>query len=150
MNPRAKPLLLAAAAASLLWVGGCGTTPESRIAEHPDVFARLTPDEQTMVRNGKVGIGMEAEVVKLALGDPDRVTFETTAQGQTEIWHYETTVYYDGAFLYPGPYWHRRHPYWGGYWGAGPWAFDAPAAVYDRFRIALANGRVTSIRQESP
>ena len=149
MNPRAKPLVLAAAA-SLLWVAGCATTPESRIAQNPGEFARLTPDEQTMVRNGKVGIGMDADAVKLALGDPDRVTFETTDKGQFEIWHYETTVYYDGAFLYPGPYWGHRHPYWGGYWGPGPWALNAPAAVYDRFRIILANGRVTSIRQEAP
>ena len=94
---------------------------------------------------------MDMDTVKLALGDPDRVTLRSDASGESQIWHYEETVYYDGAFFYPGPYWGRRHPGWGHYWGPGPWAFDAPAAIYDKFVIQFGpNGRVTSIHQDAP
>jgi len=150
MKTRAVFLPLAAAASVLLGLGACTSTPQSRIASHPDVFDRLTPAEKTLVQQGRVGIGMDPGAVKLALGDPDRVTVEMTANGQSEVWHYQQTVYYDGAYLYPGPYWYHRHPYWDAYWGPGPWAFDYPAAVYDRFRVVFKDARVTSIRQEIP
>jgi len=143
-------LIFAAMTGIFIGVGACTSTPQSRIASHPGVFDRLTPEEQAMVRQGRVGIGMDPGAVKLALGDPDRVTLETTAKGQSEVWHYQQTVYYDGDFVYPGPYWYHRRPYWGTYWGPGPWAFDGPAAVYDHFRVVFRDGKVVSIHQEVP
>ena len=103
-----------------------------------------------MVKSGRIGIGMDMAAVKLALGDPDRVSLRTTAKGETQIWHYEETVYYDGLYLYPGPYWGPRHPRWGGYWGPGPWGFNEPAAIYDKFRIEFTGGVVSVIHQEAP
>jgi hypothetical protein len=150
MKTQRKILFAAAAAGLLLGLGACVSTPATRIADHPGVFDRLTPDEQALVRQGRVGIGMDPGTVKLALGDPDRVTLETTAKGAFEVWHYQQVVYYDGDFLYPGPYWYHRRPYWGSYWGEGPWGFDAPAAVYDHFRIVFTNGKVVQIHQEMP
>ncbi len=138
-----------AAVAGLVWLGGC-STPDSRIAKHPDVFARLNTEEQSMVRAGRVGIGMDMDAVKLALGNPDRITYQTTNDGQSQVWHYEETIYYDGAYFYPGPYWGPRHPRWGGYWGPGPWAFSEPEAVYDKFRIHFdTTGHVNALRQEA-
>ncbi len=58
-----------------------------------------------MVKAGQVGLGFSAEAVKMALGEPNRVTVRTDERGQVQIWHYIETVYYDGAFIYGGPYW---------------------------------------------
>jgi hypothetical protein len=150
-----KITLLIAAAAGAVWLAGC-STPETRIASSPEVFARLNPQQQAMVKAGQVGIGMEMAAVKIALGDPDRVTIRTNAAGQNQVWHYQEYAYYDGAFLYPsfygGPYggFHgRRFGGWGAWGGWGPYG-DYPVAVYDKFRIEFdVNGRVASIRQEA-
>lgn len=150
---KTKFCIAAVALAGAVWLTGC-STPESRITKNPEVFARLSPQEQAMVKAGQVGVGMDMATVKLALGDPDRVSLKTTAAGQSQIWHYQQTVYSDGAYLYPGAYWggswHRR---WGGaYWGPGPapWMMTYPVSVYDRFRIEFGpNGRVTALQQET-
>ena len=93
-------------------LAGCETTPDSRISNNPTAFAQLTAQEQTLVKSGQVGVGFSEMAVKLALGEPNRVTLETNAQGQIQIWHYSESVYYDGAYLYGGTHWggwgHRR------------------------------------------
>jgi len=145
-----------AAIASLLLAAGCAT-PDTRIAQHPEVFARLTPKDQALVRTGKVGLGMDEATVRLALGNPSRVSTVTKASGVSDIWHYEDTVYYDGAFLYwgrPVPYWNGRDIYFSDsppdYWRAGPLtsADYNPIIIYDRFRIAFTNGKVAAIGQD--
>src|ERR1035438_5566283 len=102
--------VFAAACAGAVVFSGCETTPDSRIAAHPDVFAQSTPQQQALIRAGQVGIGMDMGAVKLALGDPDSVTIRTNEKGQTQVWHYLSYAYYDGLYLYGGPY-------WGGYGG---------------------------------
>jgi hypothetical protein len=145
-------LLLLAAVSGAAWLTGC-STPETRISSNPEVFARLTPQEQSLIRAGQLGLGFTAEAVKLALGPPDRVTMTTDASGQLEVWHYAETVYYDGAFLYGGPYWGgwgRRGRWWGGYWGGygdGPYPVG-PVNTYDRFRVEFRNNKVVAFSQE--
>jgi len=152
-----KLFLLIAASCGAIVFSGCESTPESRISEHPDVFAQLTPQQQTLVRAGQVSVGMDMGAVKLALGEPNSVTMRTTAQGQTQVWHYYTYGYYDGFYLYGGPYWGpygRRR--WGGGWGGGRgwgggWApYPGPVTVYDHFRIEFRDNKVVSIAQEMP
>jgi len=148
-------LFFCAAALGAVWLAGC-STPETRIQRDPESFARLNPDQQALVKAGKVGIGFDMSAVKLALGDPDLITVRTDAQGQTQTWHYVEYVYYDGAFLYAGPNWggyhHRGFGGWGGYgwggwWGYEPYAYPM-AQQFDRFRIEFKDGKVTSISQE--
>lgn len=110
------------------------------------------------MRAGQVGLGFSTEAVKLALGQPDRITVRTDPTGQVQVWHYVETVYYDGAFLYGGPYWggwggwggwgRRGWWGWGGYWG-GPYPVG-PVAAYDRFRVEFRNNRVVAFVQELP
>jgi len=148
-------LKVLAAVSGAAWLAGC-STPETRISSHPEVFAQLTPQEQALVKAGQVGLGFSAEAVKLALGQPDRVTIRTDEKGQLEVWHYVETVYYDGAFLYGGPYWGgwgggwggwgRRGWGWGGYWG-GPYPVG-PVSTYDRFRVEFRNNKVVAFNQE--
>jgi outer membrane protein assembly factor BamE (lipoprotein component of BamABCDE complex) len=143
-----KLCLLFAAAAGVLSFAGC-TTPESRIRDQPQVFARLTPDQQALVKSGQVAIGFDMDTVKLALGDPDRITTRTDANGEVQVWHY-LTYESGGVILYSG-YYHRR---WGGgaWWGpAYPYYLNYPdRRVHQRFRIAFKDGRVSSVERDAP
>jgi hypothetical protein len=149
-------LKILAALSALILVAGC-STPESRIARHPEDFARLSPDQQALVRAGRVGIGMDQLAVKLALGNPNRISIITKPSGTSEIWHYEENGYYDGSFLYPGPYpyWAGPRSYPNGYWAFGPEPYDYlddfayPIVSYDRFRIGFTHGKVSSIHEEN-
>jgi outer membrane protein assembly factor BamE (lipoprotein component of BamABCDE complex) len=144
-----KVALLFAAALGAVALVGC-STPESRIGANPEAFAKLNPQQQSMVKAGQVGIGFSMDAVKLALGDPDRVTMRTDASGQTQIWHY-VTYEYDDEILYTG-YYHRYWRRWGGWWGpAYPWYLDYPArTVHDRFQVEFKDGKVVEISQEVP
>jgi hypothetical protein len=149
----AKLLLFLSGSVGLIAFSGCDTTPQARISEHPGEFAQLTPQQQQQVRAGQVAIGMDMDAVRLALGDPDEVTNRTDTQGISQVWHYFTYGYYDGTYLYGGPYWGPRgRRRWGGGWGwdAGFSAYPGPVTTYPRYRIVFANGKVTRIEQDVP
>lgn len=121
------------------------STPATRIRANPEAFARLDPQQQSLVRAGQVGLGFDFEAVKLALGDPDRITTRTVADGDTVVWHY-LSYEANGRILFTG-YYHSRRGWWGG--AAYPYYLDYPARhVRDRFRVQFKNGRVTAITQE--
>ena len=140
---------------SVLFIGvlvlsGC-STPESRIARNPEVFAQLSPQQQLLVKAGQVGVGFDMAAVKLALGEPDRITVRTEAHGQTQTWHYVETAYYDGGYIYAGGYW-GRHGYRYRY-GVGAGVYDPFPQVtvmrsFDRFRIDFVNNKVVGISEE--
>ena len=125
-------------------LAGC-STPATRIAKQPDLFNRLTPEQQTMIREGRVGIGFTPEMVKLALGDPDRVRERTDASGKSEVWSYISYEGSDGVLLYRG--WYHRG------WGAGlyPYYLDVPGRrERSHDEVVFRDGRVVSIEQEKP
>lgn len=144
-NIRRLNLLIVACAAGF-WLAAC-STPASRIKANPDVFARLSPAQQALVKAGQVGLGFDQEATKLALGDPDRVTVRTDADGRREIWHY--AVYEaDGHMLFSG-YYHTGRHWWDGGW-AYPYYLDYPhRQVRDRFRVEFnPAGKVAVITEE--
>jgi hypothetical protein len=147
MNTQRSFLLFALAFGAAL-LGGC-TTIESRIQAQPQVFARLTPAQQALVRSGQVALGFDMDAVKLALGDPDHVTVRTDANGQVQVWHY-LTYESGGVILYTG-YYHRR---WGGglWWEPTyPYYMDYPdRVVRERFQIVFKDNKVVSIEREMP
>jgi hypothetical protein len=121
---------------------GC-STPETRIAKQPEVFNRLTPEQQQMIREGRVGVGFDMEMVKLALGDPDRVRERTDASGRSEVWTYVTYEGNDGVLLYRG--WYHRG--WGGPYY--PYYLDVPSRrERSRDEVVFRDGRVVSVEQE--
>ena len=137
-------LAILATAAGLFWLSGC-STPETRIRQNPDLFSHLAPDQQQAIREGRVGIGFTPEMVKLALGDPDRVRIRTDVTGRSELWHYITYENADGVILYSG--WYHRgwrdvyHPYY----------LDVDARrEHSRMTVTFRDGRVTSIEQDKP
>jgi outer membrane protein assembly factor BamE (lipoprotein component of BamABCDE complex) len=148
-----KMVVMMALAVAGLALVGC-STPDSRIAANPTAFATLNPQQQALVKAGQVGIGMSADAVKLALGDPDRVTVRTDASGESQVWHY-VTYEADGVYLYSGFY-HRGYGRrgWGGGWYGGPaypYYLDYPnRSVHDRFTVEFRNGLTTAVSKELP
>lgn len=139
---------LSTAALCLALFAGCDTT-DARIRNSPAIFAGLTPDQQALVRGGQIAVGFNRDEVKLALGDPNRVTVHTDSTGQHEVWHYVTYEDFEGAVIYSG-YYHR----WGGwgapvFWGDVGYYNGYPIRVHDRIRIEFDNsGRVARIEQD--
>lgn len=135
-----------AAITAILVLASC-STPTSRIKANPEAYARLTPDQQALVRAGEIALGFDMDAVKLALGDPDRTTVRLDENGETVIWHY-VTYEARGHILYTGYYHTGRR-----WWGFGPpypyYYLDYPdRQVRDRFRVAFRNGYVVSITQD--
>jgi len=128
--------------AGLIFLAGC-STPETRIAKQPELFNRLTPDQQQMIRDGRVGVGFDMEMVKLALGEPDRIRERTDANGRSEIWSYVTYEGSDGVLLYRG--WYHRG--WGGAYY--PYYMNYPSR-HERShdQVVFRDGRVVSVEQE--
>lgn len=142
----ARLFLLGLGAALALLSEGC-STPATRIQADPAAFRRLTAEQQALVRNGQVALGFDEAAVKLALGDPDRITQRTDADGQRTIWHY-TTYEAGGRLLYTGNYYTGRR-----WWGWGPpypyYYLDYPdRRVRDRFRVEFRAGRVSAVTEE--
>ena len=122
-------------------LGGC-STPTTRIRANPEVFARLSPEQQALVKAGQVALGFDADAVKLALGDPDRVITRSDADGEIVIWRY-LTYEADGRILFTG-YYHSGRGWWGG--AAYPYYLNYPnRRVRDRFSVEFRNGRVVAI-----
>ncbi len=76
------------ALAAGLVLAGCATTPESRVEKNAAVVATWPAEIQAQVKEGKVAVGFSAEQVRVALGEPDRITTLTDAKGQREVWIY--------------------------------------------------------------
>lgn len=98
------------AALLALALAGC-STPDKRISRSPEVFARLTPEQQALVKEGKVAVGFDADAVLLAVGSPDRKWTRTDAAGVREVWSYTTWENDRGELLYQGWY-HDVSPFY--------------------------------------
>ena len=135
--------MVASAVLAALCFAGC-STPESRIRKNPEVFARLNPAQQEMIRQGQVGIGFDQEMVQLALGEPDQVRTRNDAKGVSEIWSYTTYEGSDGMILYRG--WYHRYYYWGD--PLYPYYLSYPyRREHDHFRITFRDGKVITIEE---
>ena len=151
-----------AAASSLLFLTGCATI-DSRISEHQDMFQRLSPADQALVREGKIRNGMSQDGVYLAWGGPDQ-----KATGQVHGHPAETWVY-EGTSHYPYPYgWGPG--YYGGFYGFGfvghghgrfyrsgydsfyePFFYNyRPSVNYPERTVSFQNGRVVAYQMLYP
>ncbi len=73
--------------ALLLMLSACAT-PERRIRAQPEEFAALTPEQQALVREGRIDLGFPTSAVELALGKPHRIFSRRTEAGETVVWSY--------------------------------------------------------------
>jgi hypothetical protein len=135
-------LSLLALMSGLVLLSAC-STPETRIAKQPELFNRLTPEQQQLIKEGRVGIGFDQEMVKLALGDPDRMRERIDASGRSEVWSYMTYESNDGMLLYRG--WYHRG------WGSPfyPYYLTVPGRrERSRDEVVFRDGKVVSVEQE--
>ena len=137
-----KPL--AAFAFALLGLVSCAPSgPQSRIARHPEVYARLGEREKQLVERGELARGMAPEAVLLAWGEPTRRYEGEQDSKASERWDYirDEPLAWDGAYAGPGygefgPYRYRSYGF-----GLGTGVAYAPVL---RARVMFLNGRVDS------
>jgi hypothetical protein len=142
-------------AIAVVLLAGCAT-PESRIKDHPEIFNQASPEEQALIRKGEIALGFTPDFVKLAIGNPDRVSERTDAAGKETIWHYTeletapgyTAFGYDPAFVSPlmvvsGPY--------GPIMYAPPYVPfyppPSPEVERDKVRVNFRDGKVVAIER---
>jgi len=139
-----------ASLALCLFVGACApSTPQGRIAENPDKFARLPEKHKPLVQQGRIERGMSQDAVYLAWGSPSNRYDGYKDKRHTERWDYVSTrpVYSTGFFGGYGyyPYWgygygSYYHPY-GYQFAAGPEVIYEP---YTRASVLFTGNRVDS------
>jgi len=136
--------LAALAAAVALW--GCAT-PAARIRANQAAFSQLSEEQQALIRKGQIALGFDKEMVKLALGEPDRIRTRTEPQGVTEIWRYTVVDMPDGTPLYGG--WPHRPRGWED--PLYPCYYAWPQRrEHDHIRVTFRAGRVVAIEENSP
>lgn len=159
--PTATRLLLPSLALTLL-LGACAS-PQSRIERSPDAFQALNAEQQELVKQGKIAIGFSEEAVKLALGQPQRVSQRTDEKGKSTVWRY---VDYDssavggsfggfyGAGYYPGfagfSATGRPIGFYNGFYGPGFTTIYTGGGNVERerLRVVFVDGKVTAIEEE--
>lgn len=140
-------LVALASAASALCLGGCSTF-HSRANERSEVFDTLPVATQQRLERGTINVGDSADLVYIALGQPDEKRKITRSDGTQSIWVYRT--YWDE---YAGTVWagYRRvvvrTPR-----GYAVYSEPVTQDVYyshaeDTTRVAFAKGVVTAIEQ---
>ncbi len=123
---------------------GCATpsTIESRRAEKLSAYSTLAPEEQQMVDQGQVKIGMTADAVYIAWGPPSEVLeSEDPQRGRVTTWRYH------GSWMQESRYWAYRES------GRGPDLYlerylvtDYHPRDYVRAEIQFKDGRVLAWR----
>ena len=84
MNPL-RLVCFALPLATLL--AGCAT-PEKRIQQNQDVFDTFPVAAQARIRGGQIDLGFTPDMVRIALGEPQRKVLRRAADGEVEIWIY--------------------------------------------------------------
>ncbi len=87
--------------AGFVLLAGCQSAhlTAARIQEKSALFAALPADKQQKLRDGIVEVGDTADMVYIALGQPNRA--EITADGTVGVWTYEN--FYPSAAVSPHP-----------------------------------------------
>ncbi len=91
-----KTCLPLAVILGLLLAAGCASTPESRIHRNQEFFDTLPVADQARIRGGRIDLGYSPDMVRIALGDPQRRLARRDPAGPSEVWLYlDTTRRYE-------------------------------------------------------
>lgn len=78
-------------AGALVALAACSTTG-SRIRSQQALFDGYPPEVQQNIRNGVIQVGYTRDMVRMALGEPDRKVETQSEDGVTEVWTYRKSV----------------------------------------------------------
>jgi hypothetical protein len=85
-----RSLLLAAFMGAVVLLGGCSTSPMSRIDSNRALYESWPLEVQQAVLEGRVIEGMTYEQVEMSVGKPAEKTARNTRKGSEEIWVYKS------------------------------------------------------------
>jgi hypothetical protein len=123
-------------AAVVFMFTACATTG-SRIAQHPEIYQRLSARDQALVSQGQIRQGMTMDAVWLAWGDPEQKIPGGMRGHPTETWVY---LRYATPPSYGAPY----------YYGPFDWSYIPPKFPYPSKGVTFSNGRVVFFRNLPP
>ena len=137
------------AALLLLLLAGCAST-EQRIHQNQELFDSLPVADQARIRGGQIDLGYSPDMVRIALGEPQRQLVRRDAAGESRIWlYFETIRRYerqradiDGLTL-SGPGGLRAI-------GGSAWVDVAQEREHVRVRVEFRNGVVAAIEESAP
>lgn len=128
-------LLIAAAA--------CVTT-DSRSPRDQALFESFPPSVQQNIRQGTIEVGYTPEMVRMALGEPDRRTQVETEDGLLEVWTWRTSRPGIGIGIGTG----RSI---GSHVGVGTQvSVGKPPTTQERAVVEFRDGRVVRFRATTP
>jgi hypothetical protein len=84
-NPFRTLLIIAM---SMVLATACASTPDSRISKKQSLFDTYPEEVQSNLRKGKVDVGYDEDMVRMALGKPDETSDEIDETGETVMWGY--------------------------------------------------------------
>ncbi|MDD2239256.1 MAG: hypothetical protein PHO14_10925 [Kiritimatiellae bacterium] len=131
----------------LLLLAGCATTPARRIQRNQELFDSLPVAEQARIRGGQIALGYTADMVRIALGDPQRQLTRRTPDSESAIWlyldklrRYERQRADIDGLLISGPGGMRSI-------GGSAWVNVLQEREIMRIRVEFQQGLVTAIEQ---
>jgi len=143
---------LAAVTSLILLAAGCSTF-DSRSKEKSEVFNALDSHTQQRLKKGEIALGDTADLVYIALGNPDERKSSTTKAGEKLTWIYNVYWQEYAGTVHTG---YRRiviyDPQSKRYF---VYLEPVQTDVYrqrseERIRVEFLNGRVTSVEQTKP
>ncbi len=139
--------IFALLAASLL-IGACApSTPQSRISQNPEKFARLSAKHKALVEEGKIDRGMPKDGVLLAWGTPASRYEGQEGRRSTERWDYAGSR---PVFVHDFHAGYGFYDYWGdgGYYRPYGYRFMVGPEIvyvpYTKASVTFAGDRVDS------
>ena len=126
-----------------LLLSGCATsTIESRRSEKLSAYSNLSQEEQHLVDEGQIKIGMSTDAVYIAWGPPAQVLESEDEQGRLTTWLYH------GSWMQEDRYWAYRETRAGGddLFLERYLISDYTPRDYLRAQIQFVDGRVASWR----
>jgi len=131
----------------LLFLAGCASTPAKRIQKSQNLFDTFPVATQARIRGGEIDLGFTEDMVRIALGDPQRKMIRRTATTQQLVWLYLDVIQryerqhadIEGLSLYG--------PNGGGSIGGSAWFNVLQEREYLKVRAEFLNGRVVAIEK---
>ena len=126
-------------------LAGCAT-PAKRIQQNQELFDTFPVAAQARIRGGQIDLGFNPDMVRIALGEPQRQVLRRESSGETEIWFYLDSV--------------RRYDrqrvdidglsFSGRSLGGSAWINVEQSREFVRTRVEFRNGAVTAIEEPAP